>query len=125
MANKQLTSWKAVAQETAVIEDDGDILLPLKRLHDQYVHRAEELDHKAYGDNRAKIQAAAQRYRNAADSVQRLIGVVSTTDFVEESAPVDQLELIASDIQERVLATLPADALGSNTELCGNLDLGL
>jgi len=106
MAGKQLTAWKAVAQETAVIEDDGDILLPLKRLRDQYTRKAEEIDDKMPGKGASDEKDKAKRqsmlrlaafYRSVADSLQRLIGVASVTDFIEAPAPVDQTEEILSD----------------------------
>jgi|SRR5208282_3040076 len=105
MVNKNLTTWKAVAQETALIED-GDILLPLKRLRDQYTRKAEKIEERMPGKGasddadkakRKDMLLAAGRYHYAAWTVQKLIGTVATTDFIEIPAPVDKMEEILSD----------------------------
>jgi len=102
MANdKSTATWKSAEREKAVIEDEGDILLPLKRVREQYIRRAEELDGKACGENRANIKEVAQCYRKAAYAVGLLIdATVDISDLVEKCAPVDQTELIISDIEE-------------------------
>jgi len=106
MANKP-TQLRATEERESLYDGEGDILLPLKRVRDQYTKRAQELDEKAYGENLTKIQEATNNYRVMADQVQRLIGILDARDFVEAPALIDQTELIASDIQQRVLETLP------------------
>ena len=111
MANDKATpkqTLRAVEKEALLHDEDGDILLPLKRVRDQYTKHAEELDAKMPGpgasDERDKIKRAkmletAAEYRKSADAVQRIIGgLYNTVDFPEPSAPVDQTELILSDV---------------------------
>jgi hypothetical protein len=103
---------RVVEQEALLHDDDGDILLPLKRVRDQYTKHAEELDAKMPGpgasDPKDKIKRedmleAAAEYRKCADAVQFVIGGLYNLDyFTEPSAPIDQTELIASDISESV-----------------------
>ena len=97
MAVKKQTEWNAAERETVVI-DSGDVLLPLKRIRDQYTKRAEELDSKAFGDNRVKILAQAAEYRRCAAAVQRGIGVVCCAVLVEPPAVIDQTEEILSEV---------------------------
>ena len=104
-ANKpagQKQTLRVVAQEKALLEDDGDILAHLKKVRDKYTHRAEELDGKAYGDNKEAIQRLAAYYRKMADAVQRVTGIVDVSTLVEPPAPVDQTETILSDRPDAV-----------------------
>lgn len=93
----KLTPWKSVASTEVITEDNGDILMPLKRVRDQYATKADELKEKAFGDNRELILLASENYTRMADCVQRIIGVMSLNDFVDGTAPVDQSETILSD----------------------------
>jgi len=102
---------RVVKQEALLHDDDGDILLPLKRVRDLYMKRAAELDEKMPGigasdpddvAKRASVLKNADFYHNAANAVQFAIGVMRCQDFTEASAPIDQTELIASDISESV-----------------------
>ena len=93
----KFTQWKSVASTAVITEDNGDILLPLKRVRDKYTAKAAELKEKAFGDFREQILAAAESYTRSADRVQSVIGVMFLTDFVEGAAPVDQSETILSD----------------------------
>ena len=52
MANDKATpkqTLRAVEKEALLHDEDGDILLPLKRVRDQYTKHAEELDAKMPG----------------------------------------------------------------------------
>jgi hypothetical protein len=97
-----------VAQEKYMLEDDGDILAPLKKIRNQYVKRANELDEKMPGLGASDVADIAKRaamlkvaawYRKAADAVQFTIGVMRCEDFVEAPAPIDQTEIILSDVE--------------------------
>jgi hypothetical protein len=113
MANNKQTlgGWKAAAKEAAVLEDDGDILMPLKRVRDQYIRRAVEIEEKAPGKGasdeedkakRARMLEVAAGYRVAADAVQLCIGVIRCQDLVEAPAPVDQTETVLCDRPDAV-----------------------
>jgi hypothetical protein len=74
---------RVVIQEALLHDDDGDILLPLKRVRDQYTKRAEALDEKMPGTGASDPDDVAKRssmlknaafYRKAADAVQTVIG---------------------------------------------------
>jgi len=97
---------RAVEKEALLHEDDGDILLPLKRVRNLYTKRAAELDDNMPGigasdpddiAKRASMLKNADFYRKAADAVQTVIGVVHCQDLVEPPAPADQTETILSD----------------------------
>ena len=68
---------RVVTQEQMLCEDDGNVLLPLERVRDKYNAKAAELKEKAFGDNRKLILAAAETYTRMADSVERLISMMS------------------------------------------------
>ncbi len=98
------TAWKSIAP-TAVIteEDNGDILQPLKRVRAKYLAKAAELTEKAPGsgasDEHDKLKrrvmlSAAASYTRMAACVERLTGLLD----VNESAAVDQTEVILSDV---------------------------
>ena len=117
-ANKpagQKQTLRVIEQEKALLEDDGDILAPLKKVRDKYTNRAAELDEKMPGSGASDAADIAKRsamlktaafYRRMADCVQRIIGVVDVSTLVEATAPIDQTELILSDVaaQEEALA---------------------
>ena len=97
---------RVVTQEELLHDDDGDILLPLKRVRDQYTKRVSELDDKMPGIGASDPDDVAKRssmlknaafYRKAADAVQFAIGVIRCQDLAEPPAPVDQTETILSD----------------------------
>ena len=71
------TAWREVSPAAVIAEDEGDILQPLKRVRDKYNRKAEELKEKAFGDKRELILTAAESYSRMADSVERLITVMS------------------------------------------------
>jgi hypothetical protein len=72
------SAWRSVAPVAIdAVEDAGDILQPLKRTRDRYIAKAEELKEKAFGDNRQIILEASERYSRWADSVERLITVLT------------------------------------------------
>ena len=111
MANDKATpkqTLRAVEKEALLHDEDGDILLPLKRVRDQYTKHAEELDAKMPGPGasdeqdkikRAKMLETAAEYRKCADAVQFIIGgLYNSVDFTKPSASVNQTELILSDI---------------------------
>jgi hypothetical protein len=102
------TAWKSIAP-TAVIteEDNGDILQPLKRVCAKYLAKAAELTEKAPGsgasDEHDKLKrrvmlSAAASYTRMAACVERLTGLLD----VNESAAVDQTEVILSDRPDAV-----------------------
>lgn len=64
---------RAVEQEQVLVRDEGDILRPLKRVQQQYIKKAEELDSKAYGDCAVAIKESANRYRESAVLLDDLI----------------------------------------------------
>jgi hypothetical protein len=97
---------RIVKQEALLHDDDGDILLPLKRVRDLYTKRATDLDDKMPGSGasdpdditkRASMLKNAAFYRKAADAVQFIIGASHCQDLAEPPAPVDQMETILSD----------------------------
>ena len=101
---------RAVEKEALLHDEEGDILLPLKRVRDQYTEHAEALDEKMPGpgasDPKDKIRRedmleAAAEYRKCAAAVQFIIGgLYNLVDFPEPSALVDQTELILSDVTD-------------------------
>jgi hypothetical protein len=64
-----------VSKQTVEIEDadNGDILAPLKRLHDRYEAKSEELAEKVHGDNAADKLRASKFYIQAAADITKLI----------------------------------------------------
>ena len=111
MANDKATpkqTLRAVEKESLLHDEEGDILLPLKRVRDQYTKHAEELDVKMPGsgvsDPKDKIKRedmleAAAAYRKCAAAVQFIIGgLYNLVDFTKPSASVNQTELILSDV---------------------------
>ena len=106
---------RAVEKEALLHDEDGDILLPLKRVRDQYTKHAEELDVKVPGpgvsDPKDKIKRedmleAAAEYRKCADAVQFVIGgLYNLADFPEQEGLVDQ----DPNGDELILSDVPAD----------------
>jgi len=102
VANKQAapscTAWRSIAPVSVVeLEDNGDILAPLKRVRDKYVAKADELKEKAFGENRAAILEAAATYIEMAELVGRLIYAIDGATYEEPVAPVDKTEKITSE----------------------------
>jgi hypothetical protein len=99
---------RVVTQEALLHDNDGDILLPLKRVRDQYTKHAEALDAKMPGSGasdasdkikRVKMLEAAVAYRKCAYAVQLVIGgLYNIADFPEPSAPIDQTETIVEHL---------------------------
>ena len=97
---------RIVTQEQALLEDDGDILTPLRRVYHRYLDKVTDLNEKIPGpgasDEKDKLQRARMLetiawYNRAADLVAELI---TNTELVacplDESAPVDKTEEIDS-----------------------------
>lgn len=86
MANKQqsCTPWKSASTAVGAVEDDGDILAPLKTVREKYLAKAAELDEKAFGDKTLLILRTAAHYRTMADCVNRVIGLVAEEDLAEQ-----------------------------------------
>lgn len=82
----QKQTLRAVEHEQALVTDDGDILQPLKRVRDEYLRRASDVEGKAYGgDNREAIQRTAAHYRAMAERIQNIIGT-TTEPVINEAA---------------------------------------
>lgn len=109
MAHK-VTALRAAEQEQR-FDGDGDILLVLRNVRDEYNCKAAELDEKAYGDNRAKIQAAAAAYRQAADNVQRLIDPTAEQRAEVYDLGIKNGTMMPQDV--RVAEGLPAEAVSA------------
>ena len=66
-------TW-GVEDPKVVLEDDGDILTPLRRVYNQYVAKACELYEKSMGHEKSKaVRAAADAYKHQAENILQLI----------------------------------------------------
>lgn len=99
----QLTAWKTVKAAEVVSVDEGDILLPLKRVSMEYVRRAIDLEHRAFGEKAAAIRKVAATYRECAVNIDNLIH-----GLAEENIEQREAELLASF--ERVIDAVPGES---------------
>ena len=70
-------TWGYDGRGTVSLETESDGLGVLRKVHDQYVKKAEEMSQKACGDHKEQILNSAGYYLNAAQSVQCLIEQLS------------------------------------------------
>jgi len=68
------TAW-VPERQTTLVDDEGDILTPLRRTYDKYIQKSEELYEKAVenADKREAILQARNFYFDAANSIQKLL----------------------------------------------------
>jgi hypothetical protein len=93
------------SREHLIDETSVDPLAGLRRLRDRYLSFATELEANNFNPKKkshgSKIMQAAQRYRDMAAAIEKLMmqGVhfVNVQQFSEAAAPVDRGELILSD----------------------------
>jgi len=80
-----MTTLRIIEQEK-LVDNDGDILLPLRRVRDQYLKKAAELKEKAFGDKREGILFASGRYTGYAHILSDMIA----EEELDRVVPKDQ-----------------------------------